>query len=418
MSTRATNRKRKQTPTQQDGDDISQTTSTNVPIAPKRAKHGGRGDAAVTSTTAAEDIAMVDTAPDEQTEAAAAEAMTGDAEEAQEEEDEADDASATKAASRKKATGRKKKSAARKPVMWDATLPATKTRQTLVDGSSPVSKCDNNTLSLVLAQLNSRDFAAAMKVSRQWHAVSALNTAWPRFGLGRFIRQLQSDDYDNPAHRRLNVRSATKMVRSVAYKKANDVRLRQKVFELLPLLTSFPHLTALTCECPGYRDASRELTALFGELQDRLQVLILSGLHSRFTVLWGEPPKNAPTPDLALLRQLRVLVVDFVPRVEHLVELRQLQYLHIRHPGTFTPAIVRAVRYLSVRHALRGVSLAFRTRAAARRSGAWPGAVERPRSHMYAAGRRFRGNLPYDNAPSLAVHYPRTIRGDECERGA
>jgi hypothetical protein len=190
-----------------------------------------------------------------------------------------------------------------------------------------IARCDNNSLSLILAFLNMKDFHSSMKVNRQWRSVSQVNTAWPKFDLRRFIRQLQADDYDNPLHRRLHVhaRHLSRMLRHPTYQKCSDVVLKSDVAsesESLSHLSQLQHLTAVNLTLASQVEASLNKFAM--QVRDRLQSIVLA-----YT---SETPEEAiPFSSLGLLHRLRVLVINFLPPLGQLVRLHQLEYLHIEH---------------------------------------------------------------------------------------
>jgi hypothetical protein len=217
--------------------------------------------------------------------------------------------------------------------------------------TSIIARCDNNSLSLILAFLNAKDFHSSMKVNRQWRSVSQVNTAWPKFDLQRFVRQLQADDYDNPLHRRLHVhvKHLPRLLRSPTYQKCSDVHLKANGSShpsALEQLSQLHHLTAVNLTLSIRADET--LRAFAMQVRDRLQSLVLACTTSR---------KALGFSSFGLLHRLRILVINFLPPLNELARLHQLEYLHIDHGQCLSPDLMRVIRYLSVRHHLRTVSL-------------------------------------------------------------
>jgi hypothetical protein len=72
---------------------------------------------------------------------------------------------------------------------------------------SPASRCDSDSLSVILSCLNTADFLFAIRVSRRWRAVAMKQTAWPKFDLQAFIEEQWQGDRAliPPAARQLDV---------------------------------------------------------------------------------------------------------------------------------------------------------------------------------------------------------------------
>jgi hypothetical protein len=75
--------------------------------------------------------------------------------------------------------------------------------------ASPITRLDQDSLSIMLSMLSSNDFLSAIRVNKQCYAARLKESAWPTLQLDSFIQSLRDDDYDNPARRRLRLRIPT-----------------------------------------------------------------------------------------------------------------------------------------------------------------------------------------------------------------
>ena len=309
-----------------------QTTAVADEPLPKRAKHA--------TAASREEAKEAATAADDTSAAAA------DVEVAVEEADQVAPAAKSKSASHRKKAKKKKQQQQQTSEDGDqemddddatshaagpadsSTAAAVVSRSKLPAGSSFVSRCDNNSLSVVFQFLNAHDFASCIRVSKQFRSVSAMNTAWPKFDLQRFIRQLENDDYDNPAHRRVIIKSATKIFNSPTYVKANEVIVRRKEVDIVSRLAELHHLTALNIEMTTRQATAPSVIAFADAMQHRLQVLILTTERDPDSDLDFAPIEQDVNtdyyivPSLPFLRRLTslaVLVIDVMPPLETLL---------------------------------------------------------------------------------------------------
>ena len=226
---------------------------------------------------------------------------------------------------------------------------------------------DPDSLSVAFSFLNTHDFLAAIQVSQQWRATRLKRSAWPQLHVPSFIRALQNDDYDNPARRRLGLYSPSQFAEFLArpeclqmWRHATDVKLVGSGEEALdqphlPLLQSFPCLSAVTlvkCAAPAADRVSAFMSAVAGRLQALGLAQCSSSLYQH----------------LGWLTSLRILVLDRLPDAQALVQLVQLKYLYMLVPDaadlvgpgaaqTNAAAVASAIRWLSVTHQLRSLSL-------------------------------------------------------------
>jgi hypothetical protein len=273
--------------------------------------------------------------------------------------------------------------------------------------------CDSNSLSVILSFLGTRDFASSTSVSRQWRNVSGLHTAWPQPSIDSLIASLESDNYDDPAVRRLRIAPGRmfsarwdhvpKLLASRAYSQVNDIHFttlerhsrkrsqwatvlasqRDPTQAAIFSLAQFPYLQTLNlCTTIDYiRDpyasagpwlqntASQDFEARFCEaFKDKLRALFLS-THEGYS---GSKTLTALfAPELHRMTNLRVLVLDGELQGETLAKLQQLEFFHGRG-FCYSPdpakdaALFEAIRMLSVEHRLKAVSLVRTSSAGAR----------------------------------------------------
>ena len=203
---------------------------------------------------------------------------------------------------------------------------------------------------MCLSFLNTRDFLRAICVSKQFRAARTRRSAWPQAHIPTLIRALQDDDYDNPARRRLMIDKPVKLTKVLQpackqmWRHVTDIRLVGGEQRLKRLL-DFPCMAALTLN--DSIPSINVTNALYTGLADRLQALGLS--------LCSDPLYS----QLGLLTQLRILVLDRPPDAAALVQLAQLEYLHMETHDKFdcSPVLMCVVRWLSVHHQLRSLSL-------------------------------------------------------------
>jgi hypothetical protein len=239
----------------------------------------------------------------------------------------------------------------------------------------PITRCDLDSLSVVLSMLSSDDFLSAIRVNKQFYAARLKKTAWPALQLDSFIQSLRDDDYDNPARRRLRIRcpnhlsadasarvlNASSVLGSVAptmWRFVTDVKLYcpfgnewvvdPSVNFLVRQLVRLPCLTAINFHLVNVSAAAFQQFCT--AVAPRLQVLLFSCARME--------GKVDPLTHVSLLHQLRVLVVDKLPPMQALLQLHQLEYLHIEEPPAYDAVcFALVVRHLSSSHALRSLSL-------------------------------------------------------------
>jgi hypothetical protein len=247
--------------------------------------------------------------------------------------------------------------------------------------ASPFARCDLDSLSIVLSMLSSDDFLSALRSNKQFYAARLKKSAWPTLQVDSFIQSLRDDDYDNPARRRLRLRipcyqpsrhtallaSRIAVFRSMAqagWRFVTDVQLYNtnkgrftnkqtaSVDLVLPELTQLPCLTAVNLHSVSVSLAAFEQFCI--AVAPRLQVFLFKSARLAGAV---DHLKH-----VGLLHELRVLVADQFPPLPALLQLHQLEYLHVNNrPATVneqkSAELAATLRHLSSSHALRSLSL-------------------------------------------------------------
>ena len=222
---------------------------------------------------------------------------------------------------------------------------------------------DADCLSVVLSFLSTADFLSALRVNSQWRAARTRRLAWPALSVAALIRALQDGDFSNPIHRMLAINSPHQL-RSLfacaesllSWKHATAVRVVQHAAggtqpeacddgRLIDRLLAFTAMQALTLD--GAAASAEEIERLFAAIKDRLLALTLL---------------RCTEVHLGSLSQLRILVLDRIPPSTQLAMLPHLAYLHMESHISPDPnmnsALATTIRDLSVRCALRSLSLA------------------------------------------------------------
>jgi hypothetical protein len=236
----------------------------------------------------------------------------------------------------------------------------------------PIAGCDLDSLSVVLSLLSSDDFLSAIRVNKQFYAARLKKSAWPALQLDSFIQSLRDDDYDNSARRRLRLRiphdswmrkgqtllaHASAVFRSVTWRFVTDVQIYSphdcrlsapSVDLLLSELARLPCLTAVSFHEVNVSAAAFHQFCI--AVAPQLQVLLFESARVDNEV--------DPLTHVGLLHQLRVLVANELPPASPLLQLHQLEYLHVSAQLTSEQVspFAAVVRHLSSSHALRSLS--------------------------------------------------------------
>jgi len=218
---------------------------------------------------------------------------------------------------------------------------------------SPAERCPSDPLSVALSFLDSRDFAAAIRVCHHWQRTAELQSAWPEFSVERLISGLiQDENYWSQSRSvrvtvdHLSAGALERAAQSAKWRRLTEVCLLfARRPESLNHVAQLPHLQSLHVSGISLDDVAEA----FGSMAPRLQALN-SESHSVVRVVQSHPH---------LLANLRVLVLDKIEEIDGraLLPLHQLEYLQLRRVDWFSRDLLLAIRRLSVEHRLRHAAL-------------------------------------------------------------
>ena len=225
---------------------------------------------------------------------------------------------------------------------------------------SPAQRCPSDPLSVAFSFLNTRDFAATIRVCRHWQRACELQSAWPEFSIERLISGLIEDE-DHWTQSR-SVRVSADQLSAGALEQAMQSRKWRRLAELylfsffeseemvsLSRAAQLPHLQSLRLSCVPLADVA----AGFGSMASRLLALKCEGLENELAI----------QPHLHLLVNLRVLTLHQHDEIDAraLLPLHRLEYLQLHYVYSVDRDLLLAIRRLSVQHRLRHLSLTSNT---------------------------------------------------------
>jgi hypothetical protein len=208
---------------------------------------------------------------------------------------------------------------------------------------SPIERCDDDSLTVVLSLLNLHQLVLAMRLSRRWHYLSQRHTAWPKLQFRHLIARLETNTYEHKTKltRRLAVTPVNLawLAASPTWNKVVDITLQatseqEESFDTPALATAFLDQVATGLRHVESMQLDADVSVLcqanllFESCKERLRALVFNP-----PLLNGHRGESLsasqPMPALAQLTNLRVLMLSLMPHCPSVASLVHLEYLHI-----------------------------------------------------------------------------------------